>query len=251
MMQNAFCYVTVAPIRLEKTDRSEMISQLLFGEVVQIQKEEGGWCFVTAFLDNYEGWVEIKLLKLISQKELGRWLDASELQLDPVLEILSPSGIMHTLKGSYISWNENAAFNIGAHTYEIRSVNQDLKFQTIEDFALSYLNAPYLWGGKGPFGIDCSAFVQVVYRYFDINLPRDAYQQAELGREVHYDEMQAGDLAFFQNKEGRVVHVGIVMSQKMIIHASGTVRIDIFNEAGIFNSELESLTHQLLSIKRI
>ncbi|MFX7934472.1 C40 family peptidase, partial [Acinetobacter baumannii] len=75
---------------------------------------------------------------------------------------------------------------------QIRTVNM------LEKVALRFLNSPYLWGGRSPLGIDCSGLVQILYKCIGIALPRDAYQQAEIGRTVNFvEEATLGDLAFF------------------------------------------------------
>jgi cell wall-associated NlpC family hydrolase len=127
------------------------------------------------------------------------------------------------------------------------------KFRSgVIDVAKFYLNAPYLWGGKSVFGIDCSGLSQMVFRQFGIKLRRDAYQQAEQGELVGFlQEAKAGDLAFFDNNEGRINHVGIMMDNERIIHASGKVRIDAIDNQGIFNRELNRYTHKLRIIKRV
>ena len=125
------------------------------------------------------------------------------------------------------------------------------KNQIVED-ALMYLNAPYLWGGRSPFGIDCSGFTQVVYKINNIIIPRDAYQQAELGQGYSFiEEAEAGDIAFFDNDEGKINHVGILIGRNKIIHASGKVRIDTLDHQGIFNKETNSYSHKLRIIKNI
>mgnify|MGYP003978580471 FL=1 len=122
----------------------------------------------------------------------------------------------------------------------------------ITENAMMYLNSPYLWGGRTPFGIDCSGFTQMVYRLQGIDLPRDAYQQAEVGTTLSFvEESEAGDLAFFDNAEGKVIHVGIILDNNHIIHASGKVRIDRIDQQGIFNKEEGKHTHKLRLIKSI
>jgi gamma-D-glutamyl-L-lysine dipeptidyl-peptidase len=120
-----------------------------------------------------------------------------------------------------------------------------------QEFALTYLNTPYLWGGKSPFGIDCSGFTQQVFRFKGINIPRDAYQQEELGILIEFDDVQEGDVAFFSNDKGKITHVGIILNDKQIIHASSWVRIDQLKYDGIYTSDTSEKTHQLASIKRI
>ena len=147
-------------------------------------------------------------------------------------------------------------FEIAGQEFSVQTSCKALKEKTqrpklIED-AYMYLNAPYLWGGKGPFGIDCSGFVQVVFRLNGILLPRDAYQQADIGDTLSFvEEGQAGDLAFFDNENGKITHVGILNDAQHIIHASGKVRIDRIDHQGIFHEENGTYTHRLRLLKRI
>jgi len=109
-----------------------------------------------------------------------------------------------------------------------------------------------LWGGRSPFGIDCSGFTQMVYKLCGMPLKRDAWMQAEQGQDIHLlDETQPGDLAFFDNEEGRIIHVGILTTKNRIIHASGKVRLDSIDHQGIFNSETKRYTHNLRLLKRL
>ncbi len=114
-----------------------------------------------------------------------------------------------------------------------------------------FLNAPYLWGGKSVYGIDCSGLSQSVYRYLNIALPRDAWQQAERGTPVSsLKNSKCGDLCFFDNADGKITHVGILLNKKTIIHSSGKVRIDTISEEGIINGDNGEQTHHLKLIKR-
>ena len=118
--------------------------------------------------------------------------------------------------------------------------------------ALLYLNAPYLWGGRTHFGIDCSGFTQMVYKLNGHKLLRDASQQATQGEPLSFiEESEPGDLAFFDNEEGTITHVGIMMADHHIIHAHGQVRIDHMDHTGIYNAELKKHTHKLRVIKKI
>ena len=132
----------------------------------------------------------------------------------------------------------------------LKSTGQKPKHQLIQS-AFLYLNAPYLWGGKTPFGVDCSGFTQMVYKLNGYVLQRDASQQALEGEPLSFiEESQPGDLAFFDNEEGRIIHVGIIMENNYIIHASGKVRIDRLDHLGIYNAETNRHTHRLRVIKK-
>ena len=134
----------------------------------------------------------------------------------------------------------------------VASLKQKKTAHDIISTAYLFLHAPYLWGGKSPFGIDCSGFTQLVYKLNGYKLPRDAYQQVELGMPLSFvEEAEAGDLAFFDNEEGKIVHVGILLGDNRIIHASGCVKTDPFDHYGIFSAERGGYTHNLRVIKNI
>ncbi|MCY7361282.1 MAG: C40 family peptidase, partial [Ignavibacteria bacterium] len=143
-------------------------------------------------------------------------------------------------------------YKIKAKTKVITQTELKPDEDQITEIALKYLNAPYLWGGRSPYGIDCSGFTQMVYKFFGIRLKRDAYQQAEQGRTIDYiDHTQTGDLAFFHNEDGKIKHVGIILQHKKIIHASGCVRIDSIDHHGIYNHDKKTYSHNLRFFKRI
>lgn len=248
-MENAaYCLVSCSPVRIDKSDRSEIVTQLLFGELVQIREIEAPWVHITTLFDSYEGYVDHKHLKRLSGKEAKRWLDGITLLTNQTLLIDGPQGKQTIYQGSYIQ--ELKEFNIGKDTFTILE-DLDDDFDSPSEAAMSYLNSPYLWGGKSPFGIDCSGFTQLVFRNFGVNLPRDAYEQADVGMGVEYGEIQPEDLAFFANSSGKITHVGLVLENTQIIHASGHVRIDQLTADGIINSQTGELTHNLAHIKRI
>lgn len=245
----AVCKVSISPIRSENKDQAEIVSQLLFGELFTINSVDANWTKITTYFDGYEGWIDTKHALIISEKESKKWLSEQVLSYNLISKLNTPWGPQHIVRGSYIS-GENLNFNIGNHQFNLEEIDDCNIPSSIYETALSYLNSPYLWGGKSPFGIDCSGFTQLVYRFHDINIPRDASQQVDLGRLVEFEEIQDGDLAFFHNSKGNITHVGIIDGKGNIIHASGYVRIDKFTEKGIENSENNSLTHLLNCIKR-
>jgi len=247
--KSAYCKVSISPIRAENKDEAEIVSQLLFGEVFTINEVQKNWINITTLFDAYSGWIDIKHLKLLSEKELKRWLDGLSPAFNLLTEIKTPWGNQRLIRGAYLP-NENL-FNIGNDSFEILNSSKDNLPATIFETAASYLNAPYLWGGKQPFGIDCSGLTQMVYRFHGVNLPRDASQQVEIGQEIEFEDITEGDIAFFHNKSGKIIHVGILNDKKQIIHASGCVRIDTLTKEGIVHSESNTITHYLNCIKRV
>lgn len=247
----AYCKVNISPVRAENRDASEMVTQLLFGEIFHVHEITGSWCKITTFLDNYDGWIDLKHLSMLTAKEASRWMDTAVLEGNLFSQVETPWGVQYITRGGFIPAHKSGEFNIGDDIFNYRQQNREVAFRSIAEMATSYLNTPYLWGGKNPFGIDCSGFTQIVYRYFDYNLPRDASQQAEHGRTIAWEEAEANDLAFFQNEAGKIIHVGIILESKKIIHASGQVRIDTLRPQGIYNETQQLLTHTLSNIKRL
>lgn len=242
----AFCALSVIPVRDQPKDSAEQTSQLLFGEPVEVLLTDKPWLKVRSFLDGYEGYIDHKQVLALTEKELKRWMDTYSFANQPFFEMTGPMGSQFLSGGALIGGQ--APFQIGSYTYNFQTTQRQTDIWT---YALSFLNAPYLWGGKSIFGIDCSGLVQNVYRQLDINLPRDAYQQAEIGTAIDFQDRQKLDLAFFKNASGRIHHVGIVGPDDQILHASGQVRLDKLTEVGIYNDAAADFTHSLFEIRRL
>jgi len=238
-----------------------MTSQVLFGDCFEILNEQQDWSLVRLAHDDYEGWVETKQIMLIDfdiYKEISHQPQAiSDLSSHGILMRLGHDEMLHILPGSTLPLlQEDGLFSIGEADYMFLglSINPDAKniLKEIEEVSRFYINAPYLWGGRSMFGIDCSGFTQIVYKHFGIKIPRDAYQQAGEGKII--DTLQKsipGDLAFFDGEDGKITHVGILLNDAKIIHASGKVKVDNIDEQGIFSLEEQIYTHKLKIIKRI
>jgi len=247
-MDQGYCYVSISPVRAENRDQSEIVTQLLFGEVVTVQEIESPWAKITSVADGYEGWIDIKHIKKLTDKEMRRWLEGLDFLTDRERLLETPWGNQWICRGSFVPTGENT-FNIGNDSFEWLQ-ESTTTYDDMWSCAESYLNTPYLWGGKSPFGIDCSGYTQAVYRFFNINLPRDASEQVLDGAEVAFEDIETGDLAFFHNDKGKITHVGILDDKGHILHASGHVRRDLFTKDGIVHNEHGDITHKLSIIKR-
>ncbi len=253
-MKYGISNLSIVPIRHEPADNSEMINQLLFGEHFKILETRKKWSKIRLSHDSYEGWICNKQYLIISEedyKQLDK--DISTITTD-ILDIINKDNQQPIVVGSILPFYKSGHAIINNEMYKFDGLTTPgfVKKVKIVENAFIYLNAPYLWGGRSPMGIDCSGFTQMVYRLQGIDLPRDAYQQAKVGTSLSFvDESEPGDLAFFDNSEGRITHVGIILEDNYIIHSSGKVRIDRIDQQGIFNTELGLHTHKLRLIKSV
>jgi gamma-D-glutamyl-L-lysine dipeptidyl-peptidase len=256
-MTNGICNESVIPLRSEPSHKSEMVSQLLFGELFEVLEKQNEWIRIKCDFDHYTGWVlatQVQLTDLFEFENIKKKNNFLCYELIGVLDNGNPFPLVLASNLPYYDHEKcsilDKYFYYDGTVKNILHPDTDLK-KIIEN-ALMYLNAPYMWGGRSPFGIDCSGLTQNVYKLSGIVLKRDAYLQAEQGEQVHLlSETQAGDLAFFENDEGRITHVGILMNDHKIIHASGQVRIDNIDHFGIYNDELKKYSHKLRMIRRI
>ena len=253
----AICHLTLIPLRKEPDELSEMVSQLLFGETVEILGTKGSWSHVRTHFDNYKGWVTSKMLTQISEEDLNAYQAAQKVYLnEPVCKVSVADAnlpVTYMAGGSTLLEKDNRLI-LGDHTLGIdhaATLHRNGDKVDIIGTALKFLNTPYLWGGRTVFGIDCSGFTQLVFKMNGMVLPRDAYQQADLGTLVHsVEDAQPGDLAFFELSKGKIIHTGIILPNREIIHSSGNVHIDRVDNQGIFNVQKQEHTHKLNRIKR-
>lgn len=248
-MQYGICNLSIVPVRMQPADAYEMVSQLLFGEHFKILEERGKWSRIRIAFDSYEGWIDNRQFKKIEEEHYH--------QLDENVPEYSADLVEYLVDDQ----NRFTSIPMGAVVNSASILNQKFdgnvlsgkreKSELIETSFL-YLNTPFLWGGKTPFGIDSSGLTQMVYRLNGYSLLRDSSQQARQGEALSFiEESEPGDLAFFDDSEGKITHVGIMMQDNFIIHVDGKVRIDRIDHSGIFNLDSRKHTHQLRVIKKI
>ncbi len=248
-MRYGICQLSIVPMRSEPSDRSELVNQVLYGEHFKVVEQRKKWSRIKLSHDKYEGWIDNKQYIEISEDEYAfAKAQPATLTTDPVQFITTEHNqLLTVVLGAAV---EN--ISLLKDTFEGHSTTGKSQKNQLIETALLYLKSPYLWGGRTPFGIDCSGFTQMVYRLNGYHLKRDASQQATQGEALSFiEESEPGDLAFFDNAEGLITHVGIIMEDNYIIHAHGEVRIDRLDHSGIYNVHKRAHTHKLRVIKKV
>ncbi|MGF1636793.1 MAG: NlpC/P60 family protein [Cyclobacteriaceae bacterium] len=252
------CRLAIVPVRSEAKHSAEQISQLLFGDHYEIidTTKDGKWLKIQIFFDGYIGWIDKNQHTEIPHEHF-ELLNHVEYKIctDAVAGILYKKKLINIVIGSILPISSSELFDVHeqfAFNGESKNIGQKSNFEYLKNIALKYRNAPYAWGGKSPFGIDCSGFSQQVFKICGYKLKRDAKDQFLQGDQIeNLEKSQPGDLAFFNNESGKITHVGILLENGEIIHASGSVRIDTLDEQGIFSADINKYTHNLKGIKRL
>lgn len=248
-MQYGICNLSIVPLRFEPSDKTELVSQVLYGDYFKVLEQRKYWSRIRLAFDNYEGWIDNKQYVEITEAQYFSLHEEFPILSNDLIEFVQDKNnqLYPVTLGACLN-----GLHLLEHTFDGVTTNSIRDKKHLINTAFSFLNAPYLWGGKTPLGIDCSGFTQMVYKLNGYKLLRDASQQATQGEALSFiEESEPGDLAFFDNNEGAIVHVGIIMKDNYIIHAHGKVRIDRIDHSGIYNAEKRMHTHKLRVIKKI
>lgn len=260
-MHHIIALMPVVPLRSGPSDKDEMVSQMVFGECATILDKQQNWSFVEILEDGYQGWINNPMVHVVPDdliinsnnpdtRILGNIFLPIKNDSTGSSFYIPAASLLHHFKPASNSFIAGGIlFTCKQEPFFYNSINIR---DNISKAALNFLNIPYLWGGKNPFGMDCSGFIQILFSLFGIRLPRDARQQVKEGRTINFiNETEAGDLAFFDNQEGDIVHAGIITGDRQIIHSSGQVRLDRLDHQGIYNNTLKQYTHKLRIVKNI
>lgn len=257
-MSFGICPLSVVPVRSSASDKSEMVSQLLFGELVEVLETKGRkWLKVRCQHDNYVGWLTSQQIKPVTPTEFEAYQTHFAYNLELMQAIMADDHFLPITLGARLPNFDGMRFYFGATSYQFSGQavfpeNIEAGSAFVIKLARRYLQAPYLWGGRSPFGIDSSGLVQMVFQIAGFQLPREPQQQVQTGTVVDFiEQARPGDLAFFENRAGRIAHAGIILSEDTVIHVHGKVRIDKIDHYGIYNEADGKYTHRLRLIKRI
>lgn len=259
MQQIARCSVDLVPLRVLPNHKSEQFSQLLLGDWVVCGQQEGHWMAVSSCWNGDTGWVLSGQLDIMIDGVLPiQGINA--LHTGQLAGIFQTSGSVPNCMPISLHWHKRYLqtiknLRVDAMPFEIDYASSSSTLsEQVAQCEKVFTGVPYAWGGMSYLGIDCSGLVQLLYRYRGIPLPHSASKQIEMGRVLDFiQEVKPGDVAFFADEEGQVVHVGIMLSPTRILHASasgGRVQVDDMDWQGIMNAQ-GNRTHNLRVIKRL
>lgn len=255
-MDYGICNLSNIPLRSQPDHTSEMLSEVLFGDHFKIIGISGQWLKIKLAFDEYEGWVHTLQCIAIEETYYTKLNDSLLVFSNNLVDFIEDESkkLYTVVLGSRLPDFTKGKFNLAdmAYAFEGTTISGKKSKDELVQTAFMYLNAPYVWGGKTPFGIDCSGFTQMVYKINGYRLFRDVSAQATQGEVLSFiEESEPGDLAFFDDEEGSIIHAGIILANNYIIHASGKVRVDRLDQSGIYNNELKRHTHKLRVIKKL
>jgi gamma-D-glutamyl-L-lysine dipeptidyl-peptidase len=258
MPQLAICKVYAAHVYKQPLHTAELSTQLLFGNYVQILQVQQHWAEVQLLWNNEIGWLLSAQIQNIEGEDESNYFIGRK----PSLATANHTNMLLPAMASLPHYNPilgsctidaNAILNISPDA--VQNGYLPLIKQNLLNILFSYINVPYVWGGLTHAGVDCSGLVCIAYKYFGIALPHNAAAQAEKGIAVDFlQEAQLGDIAYFSDGDGDIHHVGILLNNSEIIHASenaGCVAVHAIDNYGIINNITSKRTHQLRVIKRL
>lgn len=241
------------PVRAEGNHRAEQTTQLLYGEKAEVlEVNDRDWAKIRVAWDDYEGWCKISQLTEIQKKEYRK--EPKFLASGHQGRLVMPDGNMLLPLGSEPGVKGGKLPHGKYKGKKLKVKELTLNCERVKAAAMQYMYAPYQWGGRSMLGIDCSGLSQMAYKLCNYKIPRDAEQQAQVGELVDFlQNAQCGDLAFFDNAEGKITHVGILLDTQTILHAAdtaGKVGIDRIDQQGIISVALRKRTHNLRMVRR-
>ena len=252
------CRLSLVSVRKEADHRSQQVNQLLFGEHYEVlgQSTDGAWLQIRLHMDESDGWLDQRQHHSIP-KEYFDQINASDYRIttDLTSGILYKKNPITILLGSVVPISNSELFRMEeqfAFSGESKSLGQKRDTEFLRSVALKYLNAPYLSGGKSPFGIDETGLTQMAYRLAGYTIARDVAGQAQSGKVVaDAKDARAGDLVVGPGAQGSDLHCGILLKDQKVLHVRGNVRIDNFEDGVVLDFESHLPLFSVLHFRRI
>lgn len=257
-MKYGICPFSVVSLRVSAVDTSEICTQLLFGELAEVLEHKGkAWIKVRCHHDHTIAWMHRNQLQAVTAEEFETYQTDFAYCLDLIQPAVANDHFLPIPLGARLPLFDGLKFQLGNKSYQfsgqaVAAKKMPPTAKLLEKLARRYLYAPQLHGGRSPLGIDSDGLVQLLFQLLNIRLPRKADQQKQYGEAIDFvEQSRAGDLAFFENRKGRIIHVGIVLENAQILHVSDCVRIDRLDHFGIFDENKQHYSHKLRILRRL
>jgi len=239
--------VPVANMYSKPTEKSDVVSQAIYGSNVKLLEARGEWSKIQT-PDHYRGWTPSRYLRIIltgngyatagptvqveslfaniySEPDVTKHKPVVTIPFEAKLEVVpdDPKGSGKGRQESHEAWLHIRLAGMTLAWVQAGDTMADPKPLTIVEsieLAKRFLGVPYLWGGTSSYGFDCAGFTQMLVRARGINMPRDADQQATWSgvARVERKELKAGDLLFFGSSEKDITHTGMYIGGGQFIH---------------------------------
>jgi gamma-D-glutamyl-L-lysine dipeptidyl-peptidase len=239
--------VPVANMYSKPTEKSDVVSQAIYGSNVRLLEARGEWSRIQT-PDRYKGWTPSRYLRIVlagdGYASAGRTVQVESLFANVYAEpdVTKHKPVITVPFATRLEIAKDSAKNAGKpeksvpegwqrvrlpgqttawiQTGDVISDPKRLSIPEAIELAKHFLGIPYLWGGTSSFGFDCSGFTQMLVRARGINMPRDADQQAAWNgvMVVKRDDLQAGDLLFFGPSAKDITHTGMYIGDGQFIH---------------------------------
>ncbi len=225
-------------MRAEPREGSEMVSQMLLGETAEVLERIDRWILIRTRFDSYEGWVNPGQCGYISLEAEQAWITDIRLnrsyQKSYAVHHAESGEALTVPLGAQIVSSPDGIYLPDGEYFKPDMVTPFVLSADFVTTAERFAGIPYLWGGRSDLGIDCSGFIQTLFAIYGYAMPRDSRQQFELAAPFitdlkDIDHALRGDLVFFKNPEGRIVHVGLYVTDGCMVHAGPNVRVNCFS----------------------
>ena len=249
------CRLSVVPV-FDEARTSSQVYQLLFGDAYEAtnRSKDKNWLLIRT--NGVEGWIHRHHHHSISKEYYDQINQADfKITLDLVSTLLYQKSKLPILMGSIVPISSAELFKMDeqfAFNGEAKSIAQKRDPEFVKSIAMKYLNAPEVVGGRNPFGISASGLINMVFRIAGYTLPWNFQLLSQAGKKVKdLSSSKPGDIAFFKDKKGAIIHAGIIVGENKVIHAFGQVRTDHVNDQGILSTDTKIYSHELAFIRRV
>jgi hypothetical protein len=257
-MQSLIAGAGLAPVFREPSLRSEQVTQLVLGETALVVDTTGEWCRIRVRFDGYEGWVHRGYCLVMSSEDASRWHDSARGWSDGAVVNVAGQIVRLPVRarvridgdGVILPGGRRGRVIAGRVASEETTFHEARRVSPERWAATTFAGTRYEWGGVSTWGVDCSGLVQTTFAARGLVLPRDASQQAGVGRPVQSIDVCPGDLLFFRDDGERITHVGLAGAGQTIVHSTVSCG-GLVVESWAPGSRAAGLWEHLVAVRRL